>query len=171
MNDIKEYTIRSPEEMIALWKVFVESGYKKFGLKGELGAGKTHFTKWVAQWLGLDPNKVHSPTYVYFLEYHSSIVSEFDSNSITMPLWNHEAIKLLHVDMYRITDPHLLIKSGLQDKLDDYIYRCIERPKYPWIHDRDEMIHINIEIVDEITRKVSVWKPHLMMNADEYAHN
>lgn len=46
-----EYLISSPEEMIELGRTLVRSGYKKFGLIGELGAGKTHFTKGVA--LGL----------------------------------------------------------------------------------------------------------------------
>lgn len=127
-----EYTISTPEEMIELGKSLVESGYKKFWLIGKLGAGKTHFTKWVALGLGLNADQVHSPTYVYFHEYED---------------------KLLHVDMYRMLDSFQIVKMGLEDKLQDYEYWCIEWPKTEWIHDED-LIILNIEIVDNLTRKV-----------------
>jgi tRNA threonylcarbamoyladenosine biosynthesis protein TsaE len=91
---------------------------------GELGAGKTHFSKGVALALGIDQDKVHSPTYVYFHEYED---------------------KLLHIDMYRMTDKFQIIKIGLQEKLEDYDYWCIEWPHMDWL-DTVDMLAIKIEI-------------------------
>ena len=48
-------------------------------LTGDLGAGKTHFVKGVASHFGVDPNKVHSPTYTLINEYHGdTLVYHFD---------------------------------------------------------------------------------------------
>lgn len=147
---IKEYIIHSPEEMIALGKELVQhSGYMKFWITWELGAGKTHFTKWVAIGLGLDEAQVHSPTYVYYHEYWERL-RKIEKN------WEKPAT-LLHVDMYRMTDPMLLVKSWLSDIMEDTEYRCIEWPKYEWIDD-DGVLHLEIEIVDGTTRKVRLFK-------------
>lgn len=135
--------------MIALGRELLRnSGYRKFGIVWELGAGKTHFTKWVAIELGLDPAQVHSPTYVYYHEY-SERLGEVEENGEKLPT-------LLHVDMYRMTDPMLLVKSGLSDIMEDTTYRCIERPKYEWI-DADGVLYMEIEIVDGTTRKVRLF--------------
>lgn len=48
-------------------------------LKGDLGAGKTHFVKGVASAFGIKPEKVSSPTYTLIHEYSSRIpVYHFD---------------------------------------------------------------------------------------------
>jgi tRNA A37 threonylcarbamoyladenosine biosynthesis protein TsaE len=67
-----------------------------------------------------------------------------------------KSVTLLHVDMYRMTDPMLLVKSGLSDIMEDAEYRCIEWPKYEWI-DTDGVLHVEIEIVDGTTRKVRLF--------------
>jgi tRNA threonylcarbamoyladenosine biosynthesis protein TsaE len=50
-------------------------------VQGDLGAGKTTFTKGYAAGLGIDPDLVHSPTFTYMNVYNE---------------------KLLHIDMYRL---------------------------------------------------------------------
>ena len=62
-------------------------------------------------------------------------------------------VTLLHVDMYRMTDPMLLVKSGLSDIMEQTNYRCIERPKYEWI-DTDDVQRLEIDIIDGTTRIV-----------------
>ncbi|MBF0569290.1 MAG: tRNA (adenosine(37)-N6)-threonylcarbamoyltransferase complex ATPase subunit type 1 TsaE [Candidatus Omnitrophica bacterium] len=48
-------------------------------LFGDLGAGKTAFTKGIAKGLGIDPNKVHSPTFVLMNIYEAKCpVYHFD---------------------------------------------------------------------------------------------
>lgn len=63
------------------------------GLDGELGAGKTVFTKGIAKYLGIEET-ITSPTFNYFNEY------SFAKNNIVG--------QLIHVDAWRIDSPELL---------------------------------------------------------------
>ena len=83
--------ISSEEEMINL-------GYRLSGincsgldivlsLQGDLGAGKTHFTKGIAKGLGIE-DEITSPTF--------SIVHEFEGKT-----------PLLHIDFYRLSEDEL----------------------------------------------------------------
>ncbi len=67
-------------------------------LTGDLGTGKTVFTKGIARGLGID-EPVSSPTF--------TIVSEYRSGR--MPLF--------HFDVYRIGDPDEMDEVGLDDYL------------------------------------------------------
>lgn len=55
-------------------------------LTGPLGAGKTAFARGVAAGLGIDPNEVASPTFVYLVDYPEG------------------RIPLVHADLYRFAD-------------------------------------------------------------------
>jgi tRNA threonylcarbamoyladenosine biosynthesis protein TsaE len=57
------------------------------GLVGELGAGKTCFVRGLARGLGVDPERVQSPTFVIATEYPGG------------------RLPLHHVDLYRLADP------------------------------------------------------------------
>lgn len=74
--------------------------------------------------MGINQDKVHSPTYVYFHEYDD---------------------KLLHIDMYRMNDKFQITKIGLNEKLEDYDFWCIEWPRMDWI-DGEEMVIVEITI-------------------------
>lgn len=65
-------------------------------LVGDLGAGKTTFTKGVARGLGIMDN-VTSPTFTILNEYVG------------------EEKKLYHFDFYRIEDPDELVELGFED--------------------------------------------------------
>lgn len=65
-------------------------------LVGDLGAGKTTFTKGVARGLGIMDN-VTSPTFTILNEYAG------------------EEKKLYHFDFYRIEDPDELVELGFED--------------------------------------------------------
>ena len=72
------------------------------GLVGDLGAGKTTFTKGLAQGLGVKQN-VNSPTFVLMKIY---------------PVRGHKTIKhLVHIDAYRLTSAADLEAIGAQDWL------------------------------------------------------
>lgn len=59
-------------------------------LEGDLGAGKTTFTKALASVLGIDKEDVHSPTFILKKEYQTS----------------HDVFKkLIHIDAYRFDSP------------------------------------------------------------------
>lgn len=71
------------------------------GLVGELGAGKTHFVRGLAEGLGIDPDHVSSPTFVLMQEYEPG---ESTAGSV-----------LVHVDAYRLRDPAELATLGWGD--------------------------------------------------------
>lgn len=74
-------------------------------LEGDLGAGKTTFTKTLGKTLGIPYDDIHSPTFILKKEYRTS----------------HPSFrKLVHIDAYRFDDPSeaeiLKLEDDLQDK-------------------------------------------------------
>ena len=69
-------------------------------LEGNLGAGKTTFTKGVMRGLGYK-ELVKSPTY-NLVEIHET-----------------ENLKVFHFDLYRINDPHELTEIGIEEYLEE----------------------------------------------------
>lgn len=90
------------------------------GLSGELGAGKTAFTKLVAKHLGIK-NKVSSPTYVIMKKYviHSS-------KSKTPKFF-------FHLDAYRLKTEKELLSLGWAEMIKDQEHLIfIEWPENVW---------------------------------------
>lgn len=71
-------------------------------LTGDLGAGKTAFTKGVAKGLGIDV-EITSPTFTIINEYHGNDIS------------------LAHIDVYRLKNPEELENIGFYDYLQDFV--------------------------------------------------
>lgn len=67
-------------------------------LEGDLGTGKTHFIKGIAEGLGIDASKVSSPTF--------NIVNEYTGE-----------IPLYHFDCYRIEREEEMQEIGFDDYL------------------------------------------------------
>ena len=76
-----------------------KAGALVVGLSGDLGAGKTAFTKAVAKYLGVKI-KVDSPTFVIMKKY---------------PLKKQKHKALLHFDAYRLEDERELLNLGWQE--------------------------------------------------------
>lgn len=89
----------SPEETMDLGEKIGRqlNGGEVICLTGDLGAGKTHFTKGVARGLGISET-VTSPTFTLINEY-----------SGRLPLY--------HVDVYRLCDPDEAYDLGLEEYL------------------------------------------------------
>jgi tRNA threonylcarbamoyladenosine biosynthesis protein TsaE len=79
-------------------------------LAGELGAGKTLFTRGLAAGLGVDPDDVSSPTF--------SLVNRYDGGRL--PLY--------HLDLYRIDGSRAAYDLGLEEILDERAVVAIEWP-------------------------------------------
>ncbi|RKH04612.1 tRNA (adenosine(37)-N6)-threonylcarbamoyltransferase complex ATPase subunit type 1 TsaE [Corallococcus sp. CA053C] len=70
------------------------------GLVGDLGAGKTHLVRGVAEGAGVASSEVASPTF--------AIVYPYDGR-----------IPLYHADLYRLADQEELYATGFMDLLDE----------------------------------------------------
>ncbi len=94
-------TIHSESEMIELGKIIGSEAKPGdvFGLIGDLGAGKTHFTKGLV--LGNDCDKtVTSPTF--------SLIHEYEGGSSY----------IYHFDLYRLENTSELLEIGWEDYLE-----------------------------------------------------
>jgi tRNA threonylcarbamoyladenosine biosynthesis protein TsaE len=83
---VREIETASPEETEALGAALGRAavGGELLGLVGELGTGKTCLVRGLAAGLGIDPEHVHSPTFVIVHEHHGG------------------RLVLQHVDLYRL---------------------------------------------------------------------
>lgn len=137
---MKEYISKSPLETLNIAKD-IASKLKKgdvIAYRGNLGAGKTTFTRGLAEGLNIKTD-VSSPTF--------SLVHEYRGDSVT----------LFHFDMYRIDNMDDLYSTGFFDYLDLNQIIAIE-----WSENIEEyldfdIITINIDAIDESTRKITVY--------------
>ena len=72
------------------------------GLSGELGSGKTSFTKFLAKYLGVKESII-SPTFTIINSYKIQ----------------NTKYKLIHIDCYRLLNPEKLLDLGFNDILQD----------------------------------------------------
>ena len=97
---MKEFITNSVEETIAAAEQ-VAAGLSAGDIilyEGDMGAGKTHFTKGIAKHLGID-DEITSPTF--------ALVNEYEG-----------ALPLFHFDLYRINGYDDLYAIGFFDYLD-----------------------------------------------------
>ena len=99
-------------------------------LKGNLGAGKTTFTKYLLQSLGSN-DEVSSPTY--------SIVNEYNSPKGT----------IFHFDLYRLKNADEVEDIGIHEYLDHAFLSIIEWPEV-YEHELSDFPHheMKIETID-----------------------
>lgn len=93
-------------------------------LTGDLGTGKTHFSKGIAKGLGID-SPITSPTF--------TIVNEYEGR-----------LKLYHFDVYRVNDPDEIEAIGFDEYIFSDAVSIIE-----WANYINELIpeeHIWVEI-------------------------
>lgn len=78
-------------------------------LKGDIGSGKTCFTRGLAKGLGLDPADIASPTFTLVHEHK-------------------DTRKLYHMDLYRLSGPEEAEESGLMEYFADDAVAAVEWP-------------------------------------------
>jgi tRNA threonylcarbamoyladenosine biosynthesis protein TsaE len=120
-------------------------------LDGDLGAGKTTFTKVLASVLGIEKEQVHSPTFILKKEYAAHHIS---------------FRRLIHIDAYRFTTKDeakvLRIEEDLHDR-DSVI--AIEWPSKMNAPEGD--VTLTFTVVDDETREVMIETyeaPHTMID-------
>lgn len=105
-------------------------------LKGELGAGKTEFAKGICRFLAVD-DLVTSPTF--------SIINQYAG---TTP--EGEALKIYHVDLYRIESPDELAEVGFDDMVFAHdAVKLVEWPEKAGDHLPETYWSVSLEQHDE----------------------
>jgi tRNA threonylcarbamoyladenosine biosynthesis protein TsaE len=108
-------------------------------LFGDLGSGKTVFTKGLAKALGIENYSVKSPTY--------SLVREYI----------HKKGKLYHIDLYRLEAPDEIITRQIKELADEKNSLII----IEWADKLEELpearVDICFEYVDPETRKITMF--------------
>ncbi len=139
-----EFTTTSEEETIARGKEFVAelTAGDIVCLTGDLGTGKTHFVKGMAEGLGVDHNEVSSPTFTLINEYQGDL-----------PLY--------HFDCYRMESPREALEIGAEEYFYGDGVSVIEWPERISSLLPSEAIWISIEAPDRNTRKFVIRKREL----------
>lgn len=115
-------------------------GRKKWTFKGEIGAGKTTFIQTLCKKLGVE-DKVTSPTF--------SLVNEY----IYLDAEKRQK-QVHHIDLYRLNSLDEAINIGIEDYLFDDSYCFLEWPQIIEPLLPENAVEINIEIIDNSTRKM-----------------
>ncbi len=133
--------INQLEEVIPLALDFANNR-RKWLFFGEIGAGKTTFIQRFCRHLGVqDP--VTSPTF--------SLVNEY-----TYPAQNpaDSAETMYHLDLYRLKNVEEAIDIGIEEYLEDSRYCLIEWPEIIEPLWPETPVKINIEILEDSSRKI-----------------
>ncbi|MCQ2010416.1 MAG: tRNA (adenosine(37)-N6)-threonylcarbamoyltransferase complex ATPase subunit type 1 TsaE [Sporolactobacillus sp.] len=130
-----QWITHSPEETMSFSErlaTFLRPG-DVLTLSGDLGAGKTVFTKGLAKGLGIQ-EMVNSPTFTIVKEYQSG------------------RLPLFHMDVYRISDEEDI---GLEDYFDQDGVTVIEWAENipSWLP--DDLLSVTIERVNEQERRIT----------------
>lgn len=133
-----EYYSHSPEETEAIGEALyrAHSTARVFALYGDLGAGKTNFTRGVARAAGCI-DAVSSPTY--------TIVNEYRGGR-----------KIAHFDMYRIADSDGLYEIGWDDYLESGALCVVEWSEHISDALPPDTVTIILEKTGETTRTIKV---------------
>jgi tRNA threonylcarbamoyladenosine biosynthesis protein TsaE len=131
--DIKLKSISDTEKLAIIIADYVFKGMV-IGLTGDLGSGKTTFTKYLAKQIGVEDN-LNSPTFTILKIYEGRL-----------PLY--------HMDVYRLEN------AGYDYELDDYIFgngiSVIEWYQYIKEMLPENILSISIKVLDDSTRDVVI---------------
>ncbi len=127
-----------------LVKIHPHSGHATVvALSGDLGSGKTTFTKAFAGALGISPENITSPTFV--------IEKRFDIGN------HHHFKKFIHIDAYRLEKSKDIEKLGWKGTLSDSgNIIIIEWPENIGGALPHDAIRIYFRFVDEYSREIEV---------------
>jgi len=104
---------------------------------GDLGAGKTTFTRGLARGLGITV-PVTSPTYTIVNEYRTG------------------RVPLIHFDMYRLGSPDELFEIGWEDYLAENAVIAVEWSEHVAAALPPETVHIQMEQTEDGNRKITI---------------
>lgn len=131
------HKVKSVDETYALAKKVADTldGGEVLLLDGDLGAGKTTFTKGLAKALGVK-EEVTSPTFTILNVYEDG------------------RLKLNHLDMYRVESSDELAELGIEECFDEDAVTVIEWNKFE--HFDGKVIKISVKILGETKREYDI---------------
>jgi tRNA threonylcarbamoyladenosine biosynthesis protein TsaE len=140
------FTSHSPAETESLGEAWGREAQRGLviALSGDLGAGKTALVRGLARGLGF-AGRVHSPTF--------TLVNTYEGGRLT----------LFHLDLYRLETREHIHSAGVEEYLQPEGVAVIEWAERLWERGTgnlergttDVLRQVNIEIVNEQTRRIS----------------
>lgn len=121
-----------------------------FGLTGDLGCGKTVFSRKIGHILGVE-EKITSPTFVIYNEYEISPKSKVQSLKVN---------KFLHFDLYRLTGKHEFEEIDFLNQFRSGVVACVEWPEnmgeenFKKLKERVNYVPVEFRYVDAGTREI-----------------
>lgn len=106
-------------------------------LKGDLGAGKTHFVKGIARAFGYHEDEVQSPTFALIHEYHGTTT-------------------LYHFDCYRLLKSDEALRFGLNEYVNGDGISLIEWPEIIADLLPEGCLEVQIRHIDKAQREISI---------------
>ena len=104
-------------------------------LRGDLGAGKTCLTRGIAEGMGIDPDKVSSPTFI--------LAQEYDGEK-----------DMCHMDLYRLESYEAVVSCGLDEYMTEDVVTVIEWPDNMEILKKLDRLEIDIVTESEDVRSI-----------------
>jgi tRNA threonylcarbamoyladenosine biosynthesis protein TsaE len=115
------------------------AGGEVIALYGDLGAGKTQFTRGIVRGLGGDPHQVSSPTFVLLNVYSTARMQVF------------------HLDAYRVHGPDDFDAIGFPELLEEHGVVIIEWPaRVEALLPAQKRINVHIESLSQRQRRVRI---------------
>ncbi|HSF14428.1 MAG TPA: tRNA (adenosine(37)-N6)-threonylcarbamoyltransferase complex ATPase subunit type 1 TsaE [Vicinamibacteria bacterium] len=133
-------TSRSPEETIAIAEELASEAPARsvYYLEGDLGAGKTTFTKGLAKGYGIDPAIVSSPTFALVNRYSGGTRDVY------------------HIDLYRIENERELVELGLEELEEEGAVLVVEWPEKLGRFALREAVRVQLEMTGENERRITI---------------
>ncbi len=131
---------KSPEETLAIAQKLAVSqpDCPAYYLEGDLGAGKTLFTKGLAAFYEIDAADVVSPTF--------ALVNCYGGGSRVV----------YHIDLYRIEDERELIELGIEEMEDEGALLVVEWAEKLGRHRREDATIVRFEVSGESQRRLHI---------------
>jgi len=135
---------KSPEETLAIAQELAERQPEcpAYYLEGDLGSGKTLFTKGLAAFFGIDAADVVSPTF--------ALVNRYGSGSRVV----------YHIDLYRIEDERELVELGIEEMESEDALLVVEWAEKLGRHRREDATVVRFEVTGEGRRRLEINTDH-----------